>query len=115
MADKHQGRQTAEWLAAWIALDTLEAFWRAQDIGQEAAVDRVLSAQMAALLTQPGFTVFPALTSRRARRRMERASGSAALLSLSTGSTDESAKVPLPLRPAYAVIEAGIQHLHSAL
>ena len=39
---------------------------------------------------------------------------SAAKLPLPTGSADVSAKVP-PLRPAYAVIEAGIQELHTAL
>jgi hypothetical protein len=26
MADRHQGDQTAEWLGAWDALHTLEAF-----------------------------------------------------------------------------------------
>lgn len=82
VASRQQGRQIAKWLAAWNALDALEAFWGAQGaVTRGAAIDRVLElrALMTALLKQASLKVIPGpchpaglpTCQRRSRRRSD--------------------------------------------
>jgi hypothetical protein len=118
MSNKHHGRHTAEWLAAWNALDALEAFWRTQAHGaQDAVVDgvRELRTHMTGLVQPPGLRTATARTAQQVHQRAGMVSPNAAQRSAAMVSGDGSSKVPPSLQPAYATIQLGLQQLHTVL